>query len=476
MRLKIGNAGTGISKSSGASSESESAVSFELKSTRRPGVKFPSSSHSESFRSSGAESARSSGVKSTKLSGAKSLTSMHVESTRSSGAEFTKSSVAKTSSIGSARLPEADTPMSYASQSLANHNSLINVDRMILNYIEKIYSCQLQKIQRDFDVTKQTYPNGKSTAVLFLQNKTKLPCQNASEKFINLYQNIATNLLMKVVDPNCFGRGKRFKNFEEFLQNRFPKIWVTKNDTELVLVGNPIDVKKAEAALDHNKRQDNFLSSSFDNSAGDSNRRQPLQPECKPPSNSDAMPKDDDKTCPICLEEIEDQEVLKCTHFFCKKCIEMAFKTKSACPVCGEVYGELKGNQPEGGRMTHRNVALHLPGYEKFDVIEISYIIPDGIQGKEHPQPGLKFHGTTRIAFLPNNDEGRKVHKLLQRAFNQRLIFTVGTSSTTGKSNVVTWNDIHHKTNTHGGPSGFGYPDPTYLERVQDELKAKGIY
>ena len=41
---------------------------------------------------------------------------------------------------------------------------------------------------------------------------------------------------------------------------------------------------------------------------------------------------------------------------------------------------------------------------------------------------------------------------LLKRAFDAQLIFTVGTSVTTGQSDVVTWNDIHHKTNTHGGP------------------------
>ena len=39
----------------------------------------------------------------------------------------------------------------------------------------------------------------------------------------------------------------------------------------------------------------------------------------------------------------------------------------------------------------------------------ISYYIPDGIQGLEHPSPGAHFYGTTRSAYLPDNAEGREV-------------------------------------------------------------------
>lgn len=46
---------------------------------------------------------------------------------------------------------------------------------------------------------------------------------------------------------------------------------------------------------------------------------------------------------------------------------------------------------------------------------------------------------------------------------------------TTGQDNVIVWNGIHHKTSTHGGSANFGYPDPTYLLRVTEELAAKGV-
>ncbi|ROL51443.1 putative E3 ubiquitin-protein ligase DTX3 [Anabarilius grahami] len=144
--------------------------------------------------------------------------------------------------------------------------------------------------------------------------------------------------------------------------------------------------------------------------------------------------------------------------------------------MCGEIYGNLTGTQPKGGTMTVSRDRSSLPGYEKYGTIVISYYIPSGYQGNEHPNPGMTYQGASRIAYLPDSTEGNNVLKLLQRAFEQRLTFTIGCSSTTGKNNVVTWNDIHHKTSRDGGPTHYGYPDPDYLKRVQDELKAKGIY
>lgn len=64
---------------------------------------------------------------------------------------------------------------------------------------------------------------------------------------------------------------------------------------------------------------------------------------------------------------------------------------------------------------------------------------------------------------------------LLVKAFERRHTFIVGTSVTTGQTNVVVWAGIHHKTNTHGGSSHFGYPDPHYFNRVQLELADRGV-
>ena len=84
------------------------------------------------------------------------------------------------------------------------------------------------------------------------------------------------------------------------------------------------------------------------------------------------------------------------------------------------------------------------------------YQFPSGVQGPEHPNPGQYYQGTSRTAYLPDNHEGREVLQLLRRAFDARLVFTVGTSNTTGLSNQVIWNDIHHKTCISGGSYGQG--------------------
>lgn len=75
----------------------------------------------------------------------------------------------------------------------------------------------------------------------------------------------------------------------------------------------------------------------------------------------------------------------------------------------------------------------------------------------EHQNPGVRYSGTSRTAFLPACEEGEKVLKLLRKAFDKRLLFTIGQSVTTGLNNVITWNDIHHKTNIGGGPQWYAH-------------------
>ncbi|XP_058647696.1 E3 ubiquitin-protein ligase DTX3L-like isoform X2 [Onychostoma macrolepis] len=183
----------------------------------------------------------------------------------------------------------------------------------------------------------------------------------------------------------------------------------------------------------------------------------------------------EEETCAICMDNFTDKIKLKCGHEFCQECIRRSVESLgSICPVCKEVFGKLEGNQPDGNMYVTKST-LSLSGYPHCGTIEITYDIPSGIQTKKHPNPGKPFQGAKRHAYLPDNNEGNEVLGLLHRAFHQKLIFTVGKSTTSGLDNVVTWNDVHHKTNTHGGPESYGYPDPDYLKRVKDELKAKGI-
>ncbi|XP_059149621.1 probable E3 ubiquitin-protein ligase DTX2 isoform X2 [Physella acuta] len=175
-------------------------------------------------------------------------------------------------------------------------------------------------------------------------------------------------------------------------------------------------------------------------------------------------------------------KLTKCGHQFHKLCLlEMYNSTHKddslQCPSCKTIYGEKTGICPPGYMQWNILQGLPLAGYEDYDTICVSYHISAGKQGPEHPNPGQPYsvRGFPRQGFLPDNDKGRKVLKLLIEAFRRRLMFTIGTSHTTGEANTVTWNEIHHKTEPHGNQLGHGYPDPKYLDNVLLELAAHGV-
>nr|XP_030727919.1 probable E3 ubiquitin-protein ligase DTX2 isoform X3 [Globicephala melas] len=171
----------------------------------------------------------------------------------------------------------------------------------------------------------------------------------------------------------------------------------------------------------------------------------------------------------------------KCSHAFHLLCLLAMYCNGNKdgslqCPSCKTIYGEKTGTQPRG-KMEVFTFQVSLPGHEDCGTILIVYNIPHGIQGPEHPNPGKPFtaRGFPRQCYLPDNTQGRKVLELLKVAWKRRLIFTVGTSSTTGETDTVVWNEIHHKTEMDRNVTGHGYPDPNYLQNVLAELAAQGV-
>ena len=88
--------------------------------------------------------------------------------------------------------------------------------------------------------------------------------------------------------------------------------------------------------------------------------------------------------CPICLDTMVLPKTLqKCRHRYCSRCIDAYFKhSKPICPLCGMIYGVVKGNQPEGGMMSWRvDNSLRVPGFvDSVGAIVIKYTFPDGFQ------------------------------------------------------------------------------------------------
>ncbi|KAF7665045.1 hypothetical protein LDENG_00157060 [Lucifuga dentata] len=171
----------------------------------------------------------------------------------------------------------------------------------------------------------------------------------------------------------------------------------------------------------------------------------------------------------------------QCGHQYHLQCLVAMYNNGNKdgslqCPTCKTIYGVKTGNQPPG-KMEYHVIPHSLPGHPDCKTIRIIYNIPPGIQGPEHPNPGKPFtaRGFPRHCYLPDSEKGRRVLRLLLVAWDRRLIFSVGTSSTTGESDTVIWNEVHHKTEFGSNLTGHGYPDPGHLDNVLEELKAQGI-
>ncbi|XP_061107390.1 E3 ubiquitin-protein ligase DTX4a isoform X1 [Conger conger] len=173
--------------------------------------------------------------------------------------------------------------------------------------------------------------------------------------------------------------------------------------------------------------------------------------------------------------------LVTCGHQYHLQCLVAMYNNGNKdgslqCPTCKTIYGVKTGNQPPG-KMEYHVIPHSLPGHPDCRTIRIIYNIPPGIQGPEHPNPGKPFtaRGFPRHCYLPDSEKGRKVLRLLLVAWDRRLIFSVGTSSTTGESDTVIWNEVHHKTEFGSNLTGHGYPDPGHLDNVLEELRAQGI-
>uniref|UniRef100_A0A8C7GX51 E3 ubiquitin-protein ligase n=1 Tax=Oncorhynchus kisutch TaxID=8019 RepID=A0A8C7GX51_ONCKI len=198
-----------------------------------------------------------------------------------------------------------------------------------------------------------------------------------------------------------------------------------------------------------------------------------------------------EENCTICMEALGGASGYKggdfigrlaqCGHQYHLQCLVAMYNNGNKdgslqCPTCKTIYGVKTGNQPPG-KMEYHVIPHSLPGHHDCKTIRIIYNVLPGIQGPEHPNQGKPFtaRGFPRHCYLPDSEKGRKVLRLLLTAWDRRLVFSVGTSSTTGELDTVIWNEVHHKTEFGSNLTGHGYPDPSHLDNVLDELKAQGI-
>ncbi|XP_078106105.1 uncharacterized protein LOC144517812 [Sander vitreus] len=353
------------------------------------------------------------------------------------------------------------------------HVKPVEVSGVVMDYIELKCAKELEKIQGN-SIAIQTQPDPRTVhnkpsgtvRVTFRSHhgsSHRVRADFVRQRFITFYQRTASDLQVTSVPVGPHDHKE--------LQRRFPRLLLKPSfrRSEVTVTGPFVHIANLKEFLSQNRP------SSSKSPVNKGPAEAPSSRTSGPSSTRSKDPKEE--PCPICMEPIAtaEKKTLRCKHSFCRNCLKTAFDYKPVCPTCGELYGTLTGTQPDGGEMRSTTSSASLPGYEKYGTITIHYYIPSGIQKEEHPNPGQPYEGASRTAYLPDSSEGQRILKLLRRAFDQRLVFTVGRSTTSGRNNMVTWNDIHHKTSTHGGPTHYGYPDPDYLSRVGDELRVKGI-
>ncbi|XP_075685117.1 E3 ubiquitin-protein ligase DTX3L-like [Rhinoderma darwinii] len=346
--------------------------------------------------------------------------------------------------------------------------SEVLVDAKHMDILKKLKSREIEELQQKYRVRMDEESKDRNVSVTFKAVKGVPDLgPHACHRFTSLLQETIMNLQSKNINGNLEIEEERVAQFSRKLQRGGIDVIVERDRGSVTLIASSILVDFAEEKLQEFLK----IQDPREAAAPGGGTDEAMDTSKAPDKKTSA----EEETCPICLDQIKNKKILqKCKHEFCDLCIQQCASLKPVCPVCSVPYGVVIGNQPDGTMttITHHQT---LPGFPGCGTISIQYDIPGGTQQKNHPNPGTSFSGTHRTGYLPDNPEGREILHLLRKAFDQKLIFTVGESRTTGAKDTVTWNDIHHKTSMYGGPAGFGYPDPNYLSRVRDELKAKGI-
>ncbi|XP_066046405.1 E3 ubiquitin-protein ligase DTX3L [Chamaea fasciata] len=366
----------------------------------------------------------------------------------------------------------------------------IEVDASVFKLLETTLSKEIENINSKFDTLVEIKENSYGQKVIIFSPKLRTSdmSSHATESFINAFQSASAMLREKIISMklsedqkktlNLLLTAKKMKDFNVKLKEKEDKIIISGLPDHLYAAEKYLKALLKTEASTQTKNRAALSSDLSSQEATGASKKSSVEQKNNLSSEGQTQAKteeNEEHECPICRDRIENKETLeKCKHAFCKTCIDRAMTYKQACPVCNTVCGVLTGNQPEG-TMSAKTIRFSLPGYPNCNTIQINYDMNGGIQTSSHPNPGQYYGPAHRVAYLPDNEEGREILQLLRKAFDQKLIFTVGQSRTTGQQSVITWNDIHHKTSMRGGPTQFGYPDSSYLRRVRSELKAKGI-
>ena len=174
---------------------------------------------------------------------------------------------------------------------------------------------------------------------------------------------------------------------------------------------------------------------------------------------------DTGECCSVCLDPLLEAKpgdvpfcvsLNICSHKFHRGCILQALQRSRACPLCRILVSRPQGQSPSG------LMKVTLMGNRQ---IVMEYSFPTDVQKAYHDNPGARYNGTVRRAYLPDSPEGKHLLSRLIFAFRCGLTFRVGTSLTNGRPNSIT--------RLTGGVHGF--PDPGYFRNANEELDNLGV-
>lgn len=270
-------------------------------------------------------------------------------------------------SSASHRRPRQQTPLPSA------HVRPVNVSSLVLDYIQQKCLDKLHRIQGDSFVLETLSDHHGSVQVTFKpkdersQHHDQVRFDFVRQRFITFYQRIASDLQVTSLPLRSDDLTDLCRRFPLLLFKPHP------NRGSVTVTGTFAHVAKLEEFL---SQKPSTSKSPVTKSSANIPRSESSDPSLK------QKQRPEDESCPICMETIKAgvKTTLRCKHFFCRDCLETSFRYKPVCPICGEVYGTLRGTQPEGGTMHVTRKSSSLPGYEKYETIVIRYYIPSGIQ------------------------------------------------------------------------------------------------
>ena len=160
-------------------------------------------------------------------------------------------------------------------------------------------------------------------------------------------------------------------------------------------------------------------------------------------------------------------EILKCCYKkVCDECYKIARDGSGKCYNCKKNFDvestSVQHNDGPRGNMTVSIVNYEIGHCEKENCIicdcENTILATFNMYEKEY------YRGEN--AYFPNNKYGLELLGIFKIAFDNNLLFQLGTSVTTGNYGIV-FAGIHFKTQTLGGATEYAYPDHEYLKRIK---------